>query len=107
MLAAALFGALSAAIVFALFWFVLYPIVQGMMGLRYLRKKYLQEAKEQLKLHLVKSALCKTQAVTGPEITRCKGCGATLLLLEGKQCQYFGSHIPMFEHDWVIVGYGG
>lgn len=212
MLAAVLFGALSAAIVFVLLWFVLYPIVQGMMGLRYLRKKYLQEAKErekrnkeaetavksydgrfslqgfygnlqnklagihfaensqeinafsdcdlssylplyqnvvdmevefmrlddyfienqiqhakvsailfllhlegdrinrkkeQLKLHLVKSALCKTQAVTGPEITRCKGCGATLLLLEGKQCQYCGSHIPMFEHDWVIVGYGG
>lgn len=60
---------------------------------------------EKIRLEMIKSADCITQAVTGPEVIRCKGCGASLLLLEGKHCQYCGSHIPLFEHDWVITNY--
>lgn len=60
---------------------------------------------ERIALDLIKSADCKTQAVTGPELIRCKGCGASISLLEGKRCQYCGGDIPLFEHDWVITGY--
>ncbi|RRD96407.1 hypothetical protein EII17_00120 [Clostridiales bacterium COT073_COT-073] len=67
--------------------------------------KKIKDRKEKIKLYLAKSALCKTQSITGPEVIRCQGCGSSILLLEGKHCHYCGSQIPLFEHDWVITGY--
>lgn len=58
-----------------------------------------------VELKLVKSTACTTQAVRGPEILRCKGCGATLSLLEGKECGYCGRELNLVDYDWTISEY--
>ena len=60
---------------------------------------------EKLRVQLVKSADCKTQAVCGPSVLRCRGCGASLSLLEGKACHYCGRELDLSQYDWVISDY--
>lgn len=63
------------------------------------------EKGEKLQLTLVKSAVCKSQAVCGPSVMTCKGCGASISLLDGKTCPHCGREIDLAEHDWVISSY--
>lgn len=64
-----------------------------------------KERKENVALRLKKSAQCKTQSVCGPSVLHCKGCGASLSLLEGKSCPHCGREINLINYDWVITGY--
>ena len=61
--------------------------------------------KENLEMLVTKSADCKTQVVCPPSLLICKGCGASLSLLEGKKCSYCGNEIDLEKHDWVIREY--
>lgn len=58
--------------------------------------------KENWTIKLEKSADCKTQVVCAPAIMTCKGCGASLDLLQGKTCSYCGNELDMKNYDWVI-----
>ncbi len=60
---------------------------------------------ETLFLSLEKSAACKTEAVCGPSVLRCAGCGASISLLEGGKCAYCDRQLDLRGRDWVISGY--
>ncbi|MBQ4536923.1 MAG: hypothetical protein II994_04830 [Lachnospiraceae bacterium] len=36
---------------------------------------------------------------------RCKGCGATISLVEGGKCKYCDNELDYAAYDWVVVGY--
>ena len=63
------------------------------------------ETTETVELLLEKSAACKTQAVCGPSVLKCKNCGASISLLNGGRCEYCDSELNLKEYDWVITGY--
>ncbi len=69
------------------------------------RGKRIKERNEKLKVTMIKDAGCKTQAVCGPSILKCKGCGASLSLMEGKTCKYCGRDLDLKLYDWVIAQY--
>jgi len=73
--------------------------------LRKFENNKIKTKKEFLKIQLEKSEHCKTQAVCGPSILKCKKCGGNLSLLEGKICKFCGNELDMREHDWVITKY--
>ena len=73
--------------------------------LRKFENNKIRTKKEFLKIQLEKSEHCKTQAVCGPSILKCKKCGGNLSLLEGKICKFCGNELDMREHDWVITKY--
>lgn len=75
--------------------FTLFELIDGKIAIR----------DEDAIVTLEKSAACKTQAVCGPSVFKCKGCGASMSLLEGKTCPYCGREINMRDYDWVITGY--
>ena len=64
-----------------------------------------KETSETMELHLIKSAACKTQAVCGPSVLKCRNCGASISLLNGGRCEYCDSELNLWEHDWVIADY--
>ncbi|MCQ2433330.1 MAG: hypothetical protein MJ175_12065 [Clostridia bacterium] len=74
---------------------VLFGLVDGKILLR----------NEYVELELEKSADCKTQNICGPSVFKCKGCGASLSLMDGKACPYCGRELDMRNYDWVITGY--
>lgn len=90
-----------------------YEVINGMQEISVLAKIMLLRMdkdkiisrQEMVALRLCKTADCKTQAIAGPEITRCKSCGASILLLEGKKCRYCQSEVPLREYDWVICSF--
>ena len=73
--------------------------------LREFENNKIKAREERVKLRLEKSEHCKTQAVCGPSILKCKKCGGNLSLLEGKSCKFCGNELDMREHDWVITKY--
>ena len=66
----------------------------------------IKERNEKVKMTLIKDAGCKTQAVCGASVLKCKGCGAPLSLMEGKTCRFCGSTLDLKKYDWVIERYG-
>ena len=60
---------------------------------------------ENIKLLCTKSAECKTQIICSPYVLKCRGCGASISLLEGKKCSYCGGEIDLEKYDWVIREY--
>lgn len=58
--------------------------------------------RETMHLKLVKDASCKTQAVCAPAVMRCRGCGSSLDLLQGKFCPQCGRELDLSKFDWVI-----
>ena len=74
---------------------VLFGFVDGKIQLR----------NEVAKLELEKSADCKTQNICGPSVFKCKGCGTSLSLMDGKACPYCGSELDLKQYDWVITKY--
>ncbi len=60
---------------------------------------------ENLKLTMTKDAGCRTQAVCGASVLKCKGCGASLSLMEGKTCSYCGRNLDLRQYDWIIDRY--
>lgn len=64
-----------------------------------------ESRRETVVMQLVKSAACKTQSVCAPSVLRCKGCGASLSLLEGKRCLHCGRDMGLENYDWVIARY--
>ena len=73
--------------------------------LREFENNKIKAREERVKLRLEKSEHCKTQAVCGPSILKCKKCGGNLSLLEGKICKFCGNELDMREHDWIITKY--
>ena len=65
----------------------------------------IRERSERLKMTMIKAAGCKTQAVCGASVLTCKGCGASLSLMEGKTCRYCGRNLDLKQFDWVIADY--
>ena len=61
--------------------------------------------REKVRLHLVKSAACRTQAVCGPSFLRCRNCGASLSLQEGKICPHCGTERKLYEQEWAVRDY--
>lgn len=65
----------------------------------------LRNEKESLMLHLIKNVNLKTAAVSDAIVYTCKGCGASLSLLNGGKCQYCGNELRLYNYDWVIKEY--
>ena len=80
-------------------------IVTADLLLREFKNNKIKNREERVKLRLEKSEHCKTQAVCGPSILKCKNCGGNLSLLEGKICKFCGNELDMREYDWVITKY--
>lgn len=70
-----------------------------------LRGDKIKERSERLKMTVIKAAGCKTQAVCGASVLTCRGCGASLSLMEGKTCRYCGRNLDLKQFDWVIADY--
>ena len=64
-----------------------------------------REISETVEMQLIKSAACKTQAVCGPSVLKCRNCGASISLLNGGKCEYCDTELNLWEHDWVIADY--
>ena len=64
-----------------------------------------KDTTETVELQLIKSAACKTQAVCGPSVLKCRNCGASISLLNGGKCEYCDTELNLWEHDWVIADY--
>ena len=79
--------------------------VGAILLVRELKAGKIETRKEVVRMCLEKNADCKTQAVCGPSILRCKKCGSSLSLLEGKTCRYCGNVLDLRAHDWVITRY--
>ena len=69
------------------------------------RKGRIRERDEKLKITMIKDAGCETQAVCSASVLRCRGCGASLSLMEGKTCKYCGRDLDLKLYDWVIADY--
>lgn len=65
----------------------------------------LRDEKEKLKLHLIRNAALKTAAVSDATAYACKGCGASLSLLNGGKCQHCGNELKLYNYDWVVKEY--
>lgn len=50
----------------------------------------------------VKSLLCKTPQIYAPSVMKCKNCGASLSLNEGKNCEFCGQSFDYADYDWAI-----
>ena len=72
--------------------------VSAELRLLELRGNRIRERNEKLKMTLIKDAGCRTQAVCGPSVLKCKGCGASLSLMEGR-------NLDLKLYDWVIEKY--
>lgn len=79
--------------------------IQASLVLFELVDEQVQLRNEVANIQLQKSADCVSQIPGGPTITQCKGCGTSLLLMEGKTCRYCGNELNMADHDWVITEY--
>lgn len=79
--------------------------VRTTLSLRLDNGQRVETKTEHLRLTLKKSASCKTLAVSGPKVFRCKGCGASISLAEGKTCEYCGSTFDLKQYDWMISDY--
>lgn len=80
-------------------------IVSASLLLREFKNGTLEERKEILRVFLEKNEDCKTQTVCAPSILKCRGCGSSLSLMDGKTCEYCGRELDMKAYDWVIVQY--
>lgn len=58
--------------------------------------------REKMHVDLVKDAASRTQVVCAPAVLKCRSCGASIDLLEGKRCAYCGSELDMSRYDWMI-----
>ncbi|MDE7285484.1 MAG: hypothetical protein K2N55_01385, partial [Lachnospiraceae bacterium] len=65
----------------------------------------LRDEKENLTLHLIKNVNLKTAAVSDAVAYACRGCGASLSLLNGGKCQYCGNELKLYNYDWVVKEY--
>ena len=79
--------------------------VSAELRLLELRGNRIRERNEKLKMTMIKDAGCRTQAVCGPSVLKCKGCGASLSLMEGRTCGYCGRNLDLKLYDWVIEKY--
>ena len=80
-------------------------LVEAVVKLVSLNGEKCSVSSENIKLLCTKSAECKTQIVCSPYVMKCRGCGASISLLEGKTCSYCGTEIDLEKHDWVIREY--
>lgn len=74
---------------------VLFGLVDGKIQLR----------NEVVKLELEKAADCKSQNICEPSVFQCKGCGASLSLMDGKICAHCGNELDLKQYDWVVTKY--
>jgi len=79
--------------------------VSAELLLRELSGSQIFEKKEHVKMRFEKSAWCKHQAVCGPSVLKCKNCGASISLMEGKRCEHCESELDLKQYDWVITKY--
>lgn len=74
---------------------VLFGLVDGQIKLR----------NEAVGLELAKAEECKTQNICGPSMMKCKSCGTSITLMDGKSCPYCGRELDLKQYDWVITKY--
>ena len=60
---------------------------------------------ETVRMQLIKSASCKTQAVCAPSFTRCGNCGSAMSLLDGRECPFCGTVRNLSASDWAVEKY--
>lgn len=53
----------------------------------------------------MEKALLSLKEVCGVSVLKCKGCGSSLSLMEGKTCRYCGRNLDLKQFDWVIADY--
>lgn len=82
-----------------------YAVVQSDLLLRELIGDAIKERNEKVEMHLEKNGRLRTQAVCAPSLMKCKSCGASLSLLDGKKCLHCGNELDMKKYDWVITDY--
>lgn len=63
----------------------------------------IKSVKKRLGLLTVKDVQCKTQAVCAPFVMTCRGCGSSLSLAKGMQCEYCGAKLDLKKYDWAIA----
>ena len=79
--------------------------VEARLKLILLDGKKCRTKDEKIMVTMHKSADCKTQAVCGPSVMKCKGCGSSLSLLNGKACSFCGAELKLSDYDWTIRSY--
>ena len=66
-------------------------------------QKAFRKKEKKLKLHLVKDANCKTQAICAPTFLKCQNCGSSLSLMEGAHCEHCGNDGKLRHVAWAIA----
>lgn len=61
--------------------------------------------RRKLNLHLIRDKNLFTSASNSAIVYTCKGCGASISLLNGGKCQYCGKQLQLQHYDWVILEY--
>lgn len=79
--------------------------VRAEMELLRWRNGTMKEEKESVELLLAKAASCLAQAVFEPIVLRCRSCGSSLDLMEGRRCLYCGREMELENYDWSIREY--
>ncbi len=79
--------------------------VRAEMELLRWRNGTMKEEKERVELLLAKAASCLAQAVFEPIVLRCRSCGSSLDLMEGRRCLYCGREMELENYDWSIKEY--
>ncbi len=69
------------------------------------KKGRVRRRNEKVRLHLVKSAACKTQAVCAPSFMYCRNCGSSLSMQEGKTCPHCGTERKLSDWEWAVRSY--
>ncbi len=75
------------------------------LGLTIYENNKVLRATTHLGLHLIRSINALTPEANDINIYKCHGCGSSLSLLNGGQCQYCGSGLELKKYDWVITDY--
>lgn len=58
-----------------------------------------------VKMRVMKSKNCLTQAVGEPKVMRCRNCGSSLSYTNGLVCEYCEQKPDLKQYDWTIVSY--
>lgn len=82
-----------------------YAQVSCHMNLYELKDGKIEKRTEVVALKLMKVERRKTQEVSAPKLMKCRGCGNSVTLLDGKICPICGRQIDLIQYDWVIVEY--
>ena len=64
-----------------------------------------KKERERVRMEVVKKKDCLTKSVCEPRVVKCKKCGASHNLLDGRCCSYCGHERVLSNYDWAIRSY--